>query len=170
MYNVRLNSDAGNAVQVTSVRQMQRVFLFSIKLTNSSQSEKFFDVQAALRLWQPVPGCGHCGCVAVRAPGPAALPVPRPSGESESMCCFVLLVPTPEEYRVQRAAPGVTASKLSPLLPSLATPGPPLPYRPLQKSRYYYACRDLLLPYRPLQKFRYYYPRFRVGPWICFAS
>ena len=31
------------------------------------------------------------------------------------------------------------------LLPSQATPGPPLPYRPLQKSRYYY-------------------PRFRVGP------
>ena len=26
----------------------------------------------------------------------------------------------------------------SPLLPSLATPGPPLPYRPLQNARYYY--------------------------------
>ena len=47
------------------------------------------------------------------------------------MCCFVLLVPTPEEYRVPRVNPGVTASKLfPPLLPSLATPGPPLPYRP----------------------------------------
>ena len=54
-------------------------------------------------------------------------------------CCFVLLIPTPEEYRVPRVNPGVTASKLfPPLLPSLATPGPPLPYRPLQKSRYYY--------------------------------
>jgi len=49
------------------------------------------------------------------------------------LCCFVLLIPTPEEYRVPRVNPGVTASKLSPpLLPSLATPGPPLPYRPLQ--------------------------------------
>ena len=49
------------------------------------------------------------------------------------MCCFVLLIPTPEEYRVPRVNPGVTASKLfPPLLPSLATPGPPLPYRPLQ--------------------------------------
>ena len=68
------------------------------------------------------------------------------------MCCFVLLVPTPEECRVPRVNPGVTASKLfSPLLPSLATPGPPLPYRPLQKSRYYY-------------------PRFRVGSSICLAS
>ena len=48
-------------------------------------------------------------------------------------CCFVLLIPTPEEYRVPRVNPGVTASKLfPPLLPSLATPGPPLPYRPLQ--------------------------------------
>ena len=47
-------------------------------------------------------------------------------------------VPTPEEYRVPRVTPGVTASKLfPPLLPSLATPGPPLPYRPLQKARYY---------------------------------
>ena len=53
----------------------------------------------------------------------------RPEGE----CCFVLLIPTPEEYRVPRVNPGVTASKLfPPLLPSLATPGPPLPYRPLQ--------------------------------------
>jgi len=53
--------------------------------------------------------------------------------------CFVLLVPTPEEYRVPRVNPGVTASKLfPPLLPSLATPGPPLPYRLLQKARYYY--------------------------------
>ena len=67
-------------------------------------------------------------------------------------CCFVLLIPTPEEYRVPRVNPGVTASKLfPPLLPSLATPGPPLPYRPLQKSRYYY-------------------PRFRVGSSICLAS
>ena len=67
-------------------------------------------------------------------------------------CCFVLLIPTPEEYRVPRVNPGVTASKLfPPLLPSLATPGPPLPYRPLQKSRYYY-------------------PRFRVGSCICLAS
>ena len=49
-------------------------------------------------------------------------------------CCFVLLIPTPEQYRVPRVNPGVTASKLfPPLLPSLATPGPPLPYRPLQK-------------------------------------
>ena len=72
------------------------------------------------------------------------LPVP--------VCCFVLLIPTPEEYRVPRVNPGVTASKLfPPLLPSLATPGPPLPYRPLQKSRYYY-------------------PRFRVGSSICLAS
>jgi len=64
------------------------------------------------------------------------------------MCCFVLLAPTPEEYR----APGVIASKLfPPLLPSLATPGPPLPYRPLQNARYYY-------------------PRFRVGSCICLAS
>ena len=55
------------------------------------------------------------------------------------VCCFVLLIPTPMEYRVPRVNPGVTASKLfPPLLPSLATPGPPLPYRPLQKSRYYY--------------------------------
>jgi hypothetical protein len=54
-------------------------------------------------------------------------------------CCFVLLIPTPEESRVPRVNPGVTASKLfPPLLPSLATPGPSLPYRPLQKSRYYY--------------------------------
>ena len=68
------------------------------------------------------------------------------------MCCFVLLIPTPEEYRVPRVNPGVTASKLfPPLLPSLATPGPPLPYRPLQKARYYY-------------------PRFRVGSSICLAS
>jgi len=68
------------------------------------------------------------------------------------VCCFVLLIPTPEEYRVPRVNPGVTASKLSPpLLPSLATPGPPLPYRPLQKARYYY-------------------PRFRVGSSICLAS
>ena len=68
------------------------------------------------------------------------------------MCCFVLLIPTPEEYRIPRVNPGVTASKLfPPLLPSLATPGPPLPYRPLQKSRYYY-------------------PRFRVGSSICLAS
>ena len=53
------------------------------------------------------------------------------------MCCFVLLAPTPEEYRVPRVSPGVTASKLfPPLLPSLATPGPPLPYRPLQNARY----------------------------------
>ena len=67
-------------------------------------------------------------------------------------CCFVLLIPTPEEYRVPRVNPGVTASKLfPPLLPSLATPGPPLPYRPLQKARYYY-------------------PRFRVGSSICLAS
>ena len=50
-----------------------------------------------------------------------------------TLCCFVLLIPTPEEYRVPRVNPGVTASKLfPPLLPSLATPGPPLPYRPLQ--------------------------------------
>ena len=56
-------------------------------------------------------------------------------GLCASVCCFVLLVPTPEEYRVPRVAPGVTASKLfSPLLPSLATPGPPLPYRQLQKD------------------------------------
>ena len=55
-------------------------------------------------------------------------------------------------YRVPRVAPGVTAPKLfPPLLPSQATPGPPLPYRPLQKSRYYY-------------------PRFRVGSSICLAS
>jgi hypothetical protein len=27
-------------------------------------------------------------------------------------CCFVLLIPTPEEYRVPRVTPGVTASKL----------------------------------------------------------
>ena len=68
------------------------------------------------------------------------------------MCCFVLLAPTPEEYRVPRVSPGVTASKLfPPLLPSLATPGPPLPYRPLQNARYYY-------------------PRFRVGSCICLAS
>ena len=41
-----------------------------------------------------------------------------------SVCCFVLLIPTPEEYRVPRVNPGVTASKLfPPLLPSLATPG-----------------------------------------------
>jgi len=54
---------------------------------------------------------------------------------SRDECCFVLLLPTPEEYR----APRVSASKLfPPLLPSLATPGPPLPYRPLQKARYYY--------------------------------
>ena len=30
----------------------------------------------------------------------------------ESVCCFVLLEPTPEEYRVPRVSPGVTASKL----------------------------------------------------------
>ena len=58
-------------------------------------------------------------------------------GFHPSVCCFVLLKPTPEEYRVPRVNPGVTASKLfPPLLPSLATPGPPLPYRPLQKFRY----------------------------------
>ena len=35
------------------------------------------------------------------------------------VCCFVLLLPTPEEYRVPRVNPGVTASKLfPPLLPS----------------------------------------------------
>ena len=61
---------------------------------------------------------------------------PHDVGELHAMsksCCFVLLIPTPEEYRVPRVNPGVTASKLfPPLLPSLATPGPPLPYRPLQ--------------------------------------
>ena len=31
-------------------------------------------------------------------------------------CCFVLLIPTPEEYRVPRVNPGVTASKLFPPL------------------------------------------------------
>ena len=47
-------------------------------------------------------------------------------GRSETVClpgphCFVLLVPTPEEYRVPRVNPGVTASQLfPPLLPSLA--------------------------------------------------
>ena len=74
------------------------------------------------------------------------------SREPEYKCCFVLLIPTPEEYRVPRVSPGVTTSKLfSPLLPSLATPGPSLPYRPLQKARYYY-------------------PRFRVRSSICLAS
>ena len=75
MYNVRLNSDAGYAVQVTSVRQMQRVFLFSIKLTNSSQSEKFFDgrrhsdsgsqcrAAATVGVWlSGPPGPRHCQC------------------------------------------------------------------------------------------------------------
>ena len=113
-------------------------------------------------------------------------------------CCFVLLVPTPEEYRVPRVNPGVTASKLfPPLLPSLATPGRPLPCRPLQKTRV--CCFVLLvrppeeyrvpraapgvtasklfplllpslLPCRALQNVRYYYPRFRVGSSICLAS
>ena len=32
------------------------------------------------------------------------------------LCCFVLLIPTPEEYRVPRVNPGVTASKLFPPL------------------------------------------------------
>ena len=32
------------------------------------------------------------------------------------VCCFVLLIPTPEEYRVPRVNPGVTASKLFPPL------------------------------------------------------
>jgi len=55
------------------------------------------------------------------------------SADTATACCFVLLIPTPEEYRVPRVNPRVTASKLfPPLLPSLATPGPPLPYRPLQ--------------------------------------
>ena len=63
----------------------------------------------------------------------------RSGSSSFTACCFVLLIPTPEEYRVPRVNPGVTASKLfPPVLPSLATPGPPLPYRPLQKARYYY--------------------------------
>ena len=52
----------------------------------------------------------------------------EPPGDlSVTVCCFVLLIPTPEEYRVPRVNPGVTASKLfPPLLPSLATPGPAL--------------------------------------------
>ena len=75
-----------------------------------------------------------------------------PHQQGLCQCCFVLVVPTPEEYRVPRVNPGVTASKLFlPLLPSLTTPGPPLPDRPLRKSRYYY-------------------PRFRVGSSICLAS
>jgi len=37
--------------------------------------------------------------------------------DSDSECCFVLLIPTPEEYRVPRVNPGVTASKLFPPLP-----------------------------------------------------
>ena len=53
------------------------------------------------------------------------------------MCCSVLLEPTWMLYRVPRVSPGVTAPILrSP--PSRATPGPPLPYRPLQSARYYY--------------------------------
>jgi len=53
------------------------------------------------------------------------------------LCCFVLLEPTWMLYRVPRVSPGVTAPS-SP--PSRATPGPPLPYRPLpvQSARYYY--------------------------------
>ena len=62
----------------------------------------------------------------------------------ESVCCFVLIEPMPEKYRLPRVSPGVTASKLfSPLLPSLATPGPPLPYRPLQNAWYYCPALDL---------------------------
>ena len=50
------------------------------------------------------------------------------------VCCFVLLEPTWMLYRVPRVSPGVTAPILrSP--PSRATPGPPLPYRPLQSAR-----------------------------------
>ena len=69
-------------------------------------------------------------CFVLLIPTPEEYRVPRVNPG----CCFVLLIPTPEEYRVPRVNPGVTASKLfPPLLPSLATPGPPLPYRPLQK-------------------------------------
>ena len=42
----------------------------------------------------------------------------------ETLCCFVLLVPTWLLYRVPRVSPGVTAPNLR-LLPSLATPVPP---------------------------------------------
>ena len=50
-----------------------------------------------------------CVCVCVCARARACVRV----------CCFVLLIPTPEEYRVPRVNPGVTASKLfPPLLPS----------------------------------------------------
>ena len=80
-----------------------------------------------------------CGVGALLAPHARPLPVAHPPSRCISLrwrrqaCCFVLLIPTPEEYRVPRVNPGVTASKLfPPLLPSLATPGPPLPYRPLQ--------------------------------------
>ena len=45
--------------------------------------------------------------------------------------CFVLLIPTPEEYRVPRVNPGVTASKLfPPLLPSLVSHQVEVPVRP----------------------------------------
>ena len=54
-----------------------------------------------------------------------------------SLCCFVLLEPTWMLYRVPRVSPGVTAPILR-SLPSRATPGPPLPYRPLQNAGYYY--------------------------------
>ena len=39
----------------------------------------------------------------------AVFAITQPTG-----CCFVLLIPTPEEYRVPRVNPGVTASKLFP--------------------------------------------------------
>ena len=87
----------------------------------------------------------YCDMQHMGPQGPYAAYHPTRRSSRHSSSCFVLLEPTPEECRVPRVAPGVTASKLfSPLLPSLATPGPPLPYRPLQKSRYYY-------------------PRFRAG-------
>ena len=76
------------------------------------------------------PCTNHSSFFIVGAPTMKALMM---NGFYCGVCCFVLLIPTPEEYRVPRVNPGVTASKLfPPLLPSLATPGPPLPYRPLQ--------------------------------------
>ena len=59
------------------------------------------------------------------------------------------LEPTPKVHRgFPQGSPHPNCFRL---LPSQATPGPPLPNRPLQKAWYYY-------------------PRFRVGSCICLAS
>jgi hypothetical protein len=54
-------------------------------------------------------GADH-GC-SVAPSRPSREPLTRRLSKVRGSCCFVLLVPTPEEYRVPRVSPGVTASK-----------------------------------------------------------